>query len=631
MIQKLSQLMPKDWLVTNRGFSLVEVILASSVFILITTALVGAIIYGQESTVLSGQRAQAVFLAEEGLEAVKNIRDDDFSNLIDGTYGLQVVGGRWNIAGSSDVIGNFTRQITISPINSDTKKITSTVTWQQNLQRSGSVSLDTYLTYWMALGTSQATDLIIDSSSSDLDALDNTKIIGLTLKNNGLADITINQMVVSWINGEGGSKINNVYLAGSSVWSGSANSGTTLNITDFTLPVGNTVYLIDFLDFNRNMTGTTITLDFIMADGSIVTATFSPGTIADITPPSAVIDLSVSNPTSDSIDLSWTAPGDDGNTGTAASYDIRYSTNPINDSNWATALQLTGEPIPQVAGTAQSATVSNLLPSTIYYLAIKTADEVPNTSLLSNVPSVATLPLSVDTTSPAAITNLTISNITLNSVLLSWTSPGDDGDTGTATTYDIRYSTSLITEANWATATQVSGEPAPLIAGTAQSLTVSGLSSNTTYYFAIKTSDEVPNTSLLSDVPSATTLAQSQADLLNVNITGAGIDSTNNKRVIGLTISNIGAADIILDQMIVSWTGAFSGTKITGITINAVSVWTGSNNSGATENISNFTLLPSVTYPLTYLIFNKNMTGTTLSINFIMLDGSTKLISNIIP
>ena len=256
---------------------------------------------------------------------------------------------------------------------------------------------------------------------------------------------------------------------------------------------------------------------------------------------------------------------------------------------------------------------------------------MPNTSLLSNVPSVATLPLSVDTTSPAAITNLTISNITLNSVLLSWTSPGDDGDTGTATTYDIRYSTSLITEANWATATQVSGEPAPLIAGTAQSLTVSGLSSNTTYYFAIKTSDEVPNTSLLSDVPSATTLAQSQADLLNVNITGAGIDSTNNKRVIGLTISNIGAADIILDQMIVSWTGAFSGTKITGITINAVSVWTGSNNSGATENISNFTLLPSVTYPLTYLIFNKNMTGTTLSINFIMLDGSTKLISNIIP
>jgi len=106
--------MPKDQSVTNRGFSLVEVILAGSVFILIATVLVGAIIYGQESTVLSGKRVQAVFLAEEGLEVVRNIRDDDFSNLIDGTYGLQVVGGRWNIAGSSETIGIFTHSPSLS-------------------------------------------------------------------------------------------------------------------------------------------------------------------------------------------------------------------------------------------------------------------------------------------------------------------------------------------------------------------------------------------------------------------------------------------------------------------------------------------------------------------------------------
>src|SRR3989344_5062294 len=280
MTLKPSQLMPKDWSVTNRGFSLVEVILAGSVFVMIATVLVGAIIYGQESTVLSGKRAQAVFLAEEGLEAVRNIRDDDFSSLIDGTYGLQIVGGRWNIAGSSDVTGIFTRQITISSIDSDTKKITSTVTWQQNLQRSGSVSVDAYLTYWMAPGVSQATDLIIDSSSSGLDPSDNTRVTGLTLANNGLADITVNQMVVSWINAPGGTKINDISIDGGSIWSGSANSGTTLNITSFNLPFGVTIYPIDFLDFNRNMTGTTITIDFIMVDSSIATVTFSPVVVA---------------------------------------------------------------------------------------------------------------------------------------------------------------------------------------------------------------------------------------------------------------------------------------------------------------------------------------------------------------
>ena len=36
-------------------------------------------------------------------------------------------------------------------------------------------------------------------------------------------------------------------------------------------------------------------------------------------------------------------------------------------------------------------------------------------------------------------------------------------------------------------------------------MTVSGLSGDTTYYFAMKTSDEVPNVSAISNVPSAKT------------------------------------------------------------------------------------------------------------------------------
>ena len=90
---------------------------------------------------------------------------------------------------------------------------------------------------------------------------------------------------------------------------------------------------------------------------------------------------------------------------------------------------------------------------------------------------------------------------------LTWAAPGDDGSTGTAASYDVRYSTSAITEGNWASATQATGEPTPSIAGSSESFTVTGLTPSTTYYFAIKTSDEASNTSALSNTPSATTAA----------------------------------------------------------------------------------------------------------------------------
>ncbi len=71
------------------------------------------------------------------------------------------------------------------------------------------------------------------------------------------------------------------------------------------------------------------------------------------------------------------------------------------------------------------------------------------------------LVMSPDTTPPAAVSNLSCSNLTTTSVQLNWTAPGDDGSTGTATSYDIRYSTSAITAGNFSSATQVSGGSGP--------------------------------------------------------------------------------------------------------------------------------------------------------------------------
>ncbi|SYZ72524.1 hypothetical protein TRIP_C20639 [Candidatus Zixiibacteriota bacterium] len=232
----------------------------------------------------------------------------------------------------------------------------------------------------------------------------------------------------------------------------------------------------------------------------------SKATSVETTPPSTIATLTAVSSTASSVTLNWRAPGDDGDVGTASQYDIRYSTATITDANWNAATQVTGEPSPQIAGTTETFSVTGLQSSTVYYFAIKTADEVPNWSGLSNI---ASRPTSAEQNPPAAITNLSTGTTTSTSVILNWTAPGDDGSTGTATQYDIRYSTSAITEANFGGASQLVGEPTPRVAGSAETFTVTGLTPSTTYYFAIKTADEVPNWSALSNVPSKTTLAES--------------------------------------------------------------------------------------------------------------------------
>ncbi|MEW6067757.1 MAG: fibronectin type III domain-containing protein [Nitrospirota bacterium] len=108
--------------------------------------------------------------------------------------------------------------------------------------------------------------------------------------------------------------------------------------------------------------------------------------------------------------------------------------------------------------------------------------------------------VSSDSTPPSAITNLSTTGVVgSNSVQLTWTATGDDGGIGQASSYDVRYSKSPITtDGQFSSATQATGEPAPATAGTTEYFTVTGLESNTTYYFSIKSSDEALNTSELS-------------------------------------------------------------------------------------------------------------------------------------
>lgn len=96
---------------------------------------------------------------------------------------------------------------------------------------------------------------------------------------------------------------------------------------------------------------------------------------------------SLSVDSTNSVNLIWTAPGDDGAVGTATSYTIRYSTSQLSDANWETATAVSVPPTPLPSGTVQSTTVTGLAAGTTYYFGIKSKDEAGNESALSNVPS----------------------------------------------------------------------------------------------------------------------------------------------------------------------------------------------------------------------------------------------------
>jgi hypothetical protein len=100
-----------------------------------------------------------------------------------------------------------------------------------------------------------------------------------------------------------------------------------------------------------------------------------------------------------------------------------------------------------------------------------------------------------------------------NSLTASWTAPGDDGNTGQVSAYELFYDTRApgADVAAWWNAVpysqRVSLIPPLAAAGQPDSARVTGLSQGTTYYFVIVARDEAANVSGYSNVATGSTLS----------------------------------------------------------------------------------------------------------------------------
>lgn len=183
---------------------------------------------------------------------------------------------------------------------------------------------------------------------------------------------------------------------------------------------------------------------------------------ADTQAPTAPTNLTASNVTETTVDISWIASTDN--------------------------VSVTGYEVYQGASllgtvTGTSANISGLTANTSYSFSVRAKDAAGNISASSNTVNVTTLS-PPDAQAPTAPTNLTASNVTQTTVDLAWSASTDNvGVTG----YDVYQGASLL----------------GTVTGT--SATATGLTASTSYSFSVRAKDAAGNISGASNVVTITT------------------------------------------------------------------------------------------------------------------------------
>ena len=153
----------------NKGVGLLEIVIVTAIIGVGFLAIISFLIFSRGITFQVARNTEATSLAEEGIEAVRSLRDESWATnikfLASGTDYYPVVSGdKWTL-GATDpgpIDNLYTRTVTVEAVSRDadadiavggvddpsTKKVTATVRWQE----SGSnkeIVLTTYITNFL--------------------------------------------------------------------------------------------------------------------------------------------------------------------------------------------------------------------------------------------------------------------------------------------------------------------------------------------------------------------------------------------------------------------------------------------------------------------------------------------------
>ena len=180
---------------------------------------------------------------------------------------------------------------------------------------------------------------------------------------------------------------------------------------------------------------------------------------ADTTPP-IISDLAVYGITESSATITWTTDEASDNT-------VNYGT--------TTALGSTASSAEMI--TSHSITLTGLSAETTYYFEVQSADTSGNTATDDNGGVYHTFTTAVPDTTPPVISSVAVTDITDSSATITWT-------TDEASDSEVNYGTTTLLGSPASHAEMV----------TSHSVTLTGLSEETTYYFEVQSTDASENT-----------------------------------------------------------------------------------------------------------------------------------------
>lgn len=115
----------------REGFSVIGVVVGSAVLTIYIGLLAGGIVYFNSASAEFSNKNKALLWAREGLEATRNVKAGNFSDLTDGSYGLEIQSNQWELGSAPEDLGDgFERVLTVSSPEEGVKQVESTVTWE---------------------------------------------------------------------------------------------------------------------------------------------------------------------------------------------------------------------------------------------------------------------------------------------------------------------------------------------------------------------------------------------------------------------------------------------------------------------------------------------------------------------
>ncbi len=113
---------------------------------------------------------------------------------------------------------------------------------------------------------------LVDLTSASLVVVSQS-LTGISLRNSGTEDIVLDEIYIEWNNISDATRVTEIQIEGSVVWTGSVSNENTIDISNVTIPADSTI-TIDYIKFNDEISEGELIIEFIMEDESFVRGEF---------------------------------------------------------------------------------------------------------------------------------------------------------------------------------------------------------------------------------------------------------------------------------------------------------------------------------------------------------------------